>query len=333
MVWVPHSETVASKWQRFKENYVAITNEMDTTEDLIYRSQSKEIVKLYNKYQVGTRLSGGLQVGFGVGQIGLAATLAETGIGIVPASLLAARGSDNFTTGAMRLATGQDRPTILYQAARSVGMSDTAATWVEFGVDLSPAFPAVLRNTSDIAKSGILKLYDLRAARQPTISASTPAEIAWGTGKLSSRQTTLLNSLPKLSSQITLYKSDINVMDLSALTAYTGDEFAMFTRGSQRLIIRGHSSGVNLSKEKLKSLKEQGFKFSAHTHPTNNTLSRYILDASGGDRLTLTILEQERSLILDSLGRRNIFDQTDNLSTDILESLRLSNNNFRKPRP
>ena len=59
--------------------------------------------------------------------------------------------------------------------------------------------------------------------------------------------------------------------------------------------------------------------------------SRYVLDASSGDRLALKIFEQERSLILDSLGRRNIFDQTDNLSADILQSLRQGNNNLPRP--
>jgi hypothetical protein len=39
-------------------------------------------------------------------------------------------------------------------------------------------------------------------------------------------------------------------------------------------------------------------------------------------------------LILDSLGRRNIFDQTENLSADVLQSLRrVSNHLSRGPRP
>ena len=139
---------------------------MDTTENLIYTSQSKEIIKLYEKYKVGTRLSGGLQAGFGIGQLSLAATLAETGLGILPASLLAARGSDNFTTGAMRLATGQDRPTVLHQAVHAIGFSDTAAMWIEFGTDLSPAAPAMVKNASDIAGKSILKLYDVGIAKK-----------------------------------------------------------------------------------------------------------------------------------------------------------------------
>ncbi len=66
----------------------------------------------------------------------------------------------------------------------------------------------------------------------------------------------------------------------------------------------------------------------------NEIHSCIYLDASDGDKLALRILKQERSLILDSFGRRNIFDQTDNLSADILQSLRqTSNHSPRGPRP
>ena len=37
-----------------------------------------------------------------------------------------------------------------------------------------------------------------------------------------------------------------------------------------------------------------------------------VLDASGGDRYVLQLMGQERSLILNSTGRRNIFDATNN---------------------
>ncbi|MDF3055777.1 MAG: Rhs-family protein [Gammaproteobacteria bacterium] len=69
-----------------------------------------------------------------------------------------------------------------------------------------------------------------------TISASTPSEIAWGYGSLSGRQQGILDQLPDSLSQLSLKKSQIKVTDLAALTAQTGDEFALFTRGSQRLI-------------------------------------------------------------------------------------------------
>jgi hypothetical protein len=106
-----------------------------------------------------------MQAGFGIGQLGLSVALAETGVGIAPACFLAARGADNLVTGAMGFVTGQDRPTVLHQAVRGIGLSDTAAMWVEFGVDLSPIAPAMVRNASHIAGKGMLKLYDVSVAK------------------------------------------------------------------------------------------------------------------------------------------------------------------------
>lgn len=303
-------------------------------ESTLYNSQSKGILNLYKRHQVGIRGMGAMQAAYGTSQIGLSVALAGTAIGAIPAYALGIKGADNVTAGAIAFVTGKDTSTVFNQAIKGLGLSDTAAAWVEFGVDLSPVASVMIRNAGSIIKGGVLKLYDLRMARQPVISASSLAEIAWGTGKLSSRQTTLLDNLPNVGSELRLHKSGINTTDLAALTAYSGDEFAIFTRGSQRLVIHGDSTNMGLSVKKLKSFKDQGFKFSAHTHPTNTTFGRYILDASGGDRLALQIFEQERSLILDSLGRRNIFDQTDNLSADILQSLRQAINYLpRGPRP
>lgn len=302
-------------------------------ESMLYRSQSKVMLHSYQKYQVGTRAMGAMQAAYGTSQIGLSVALAGTGIGAIPACALGIRGADNVTAGAIAFVTGKDTPTVFNQAIKGLGLSDTAAAWAEFGVDLSPVAPAMVRNAGGIIKGGVLKLYDLRMARQSVISASTPAEIAWGTGKLSSRQNALLDALPKARSKLTLHKSGVNTTDIAALTAYTGNEFAIFTRGSQRLIVRGYNYNIGLSIDNLQLLKQQGFKFSAHTHPTGTTFSRYILDASSGDRLALTVFKQEKSLILDSLGRRNIFDQTDNFSADILQSLRQASNNLPRPYP
>ena len=101
----------------------------------------------------------------------------------------------------------------------------------------------------------------------------------------------------------------MNVTDLAALTAQTGDEFALFTRGSQRLIFRGNQYGVPLTKSELAGFKEQGFKFSGHSHPGTSDIT---LNASGfpGDREVLQIFNQQQSLILNSSGRRSVFDAT-----------------------
>ena len=125
--------------------------------------------------------------------------------------------------------------------------------------------------------------------------------------KLTPRQNKLLEMLPSTGSKIQLNRSQVNMNDLAALTKKTGHEFVMFTQGSRRLIIRGDEVSVNFNVKDI-MLKDNSFqRFSGHTHPGRHDLT---LLASGmnGDRNVLLTLGQERSLILNSIGKRNIFD-------------------------
>ena len=114
----------------------------------------------------------------------------------------------------------------------------------------------------------------------------------------------MLNKLDYYDSSIILRKSDVNLKDLSALTAKTGDEFAIFTRGSQRLIIRGNSTGVNIGEARAKDLFLAGYKWSGHTHPGTGFNVKM---ASDGDLYILNIFDQSQSAIYDSNGLFNIF--------------------------
>ena len=60
--------------------------------------------------------------------------------------------------------------------------------------------------------------------------------------QLNNRQKELLDNLPDYDSRVLLSKKSVNMSDLAALTAKTGDEFAMFTKGGERLVIRGGAS-------------------------------------------------------------------------------------------
>jgi len=134
---------------------------------------------------------------------------------------------------------------------------------------------------------------------------------------LSKRQQRVLGQLPDTLSSTTLHKKQISVTDLAALTAKTGDEFALFTNGSQRLVFRGNAGGVPLTKSELQGLADKGYKWSGHTHPGTTDIK---LDASGwpGDRMVLDIFRQQQSqsLILNSAGQRSIFNSTDNIRVD-----------------
>lgn len=78
-------------------------------------------------------------------------------------------------------------------------------------------------------------------------SRGNPSAITHFDVELNTRQKNLLQQLPDCDSSIVVNKGDVSLNDLAALTAKTGDEFAMFTRGSQRMIIRGNASAVNIN--------------------------------------------------------------------------------------
>ena len=69
---------------------------------------------------------------------------------------------------------------------------------------------------------------------------------------LDRRQTALLDALPGYDSRTTVKKRDVNMRDLAALTAHTGDEYAMFTRKGERMIVRGNQQMTNSPSMKLK---------------------------------------------------------------------------------
>jgi len=84
--------------------------------------------------------------------------------------------------------------------------------------------------------------------------------------KLSARQQALGDKLPEYDSRVTIRKSEVSMVDLSALTAKTGVEYAMFTKGHERLIVRGNAKHVNITPENAAKLSAQGYKLSGHTH-------------------------------------------------------------------
>jgi hypothetical protein len=113
---------------------------------------------------------------------------------------------------------------------------------------------------------------------------------------LTNRQQALLDRLPLRGSEVKVNKSDVSLMDLSALTAETGVEFAMFTRGSKRLVVRGVNDKVDVNRERALALKAQGYKWSGHTHVDT-------LIESGGDLDILDAFGQKSSVIYNVEGK------------------------------
>ena len=133
------------------------------------------------------------------------------------------------------------------------------------------------------------------------IESRHPVDVAFGAKELDPRQQRLLDKLPAYGSEAVVKKRDVSMLDLSAMTAATGDEFALFTKGKERLVVRGgllHGiHGVPVNPERAQALKAQGYKWSGHTHPEVNIVP------SGGDRAVLEAFEQNQSVIYNPFGR------------------------------
>lgn len=124
--------------------------------------------------------------------------------------------------------------------------------------------------------------------------------------ELNNRQRSLLDKLPEYDSRVNVDRKSVNMSDLSALTAHTGDEFTMFTKGNERLIIRGNSYMVNIGVEDALALAASGYKWSGHTHPGTDFIS---MQPSDGDYSILNCFEQENAVIYNSQGDFRTFEK------------------------
>jgi len=120
---------------------------------------------------------------------------------------------------------------------------------------------------------------------------------------LTNRQQALLDALPLRGSEAEVNKSDVSMMDLSALTAKTGVEFAMFTRGSKRLVVRGVADMVDVDRYKAVDLRVKGYTWSGHTHVDT-------LIESEGDLDILEAFNQSSSVIYNAEGKFREFFMT-----------------------
>ena len=154
------------------------------------------------------------------------------------------------------------------------------------------------------AKSGIIKTDIGRSISARNTMAGKPNAITILGANLNKRQEALLSKLQACNSHIYIRKCDVSMKDLSALTARTGDEFAMFTKGGYRLVVRGNSTSVRIGVEEALRLAALGYRWSGHTHPGSGELTKM---ASRGDVEVLKAFGQAKSVIYDSVGRHEIF--------------------------
>ena len=130
-------------------------------------------------------------------------------------------------------------------------------------------------------------------------------EIVYRKRSLNNRQQNILSQLQKSGDSVIVRKKDFSLTDLSAVTAYTHNEFAVFTNGGRRMIIRGDSMKVPVGPSIAKEFSAKGWRWSAHSHPG---ISDVILEESVQDRIILReFMNQEFSTTVNSLGKYNTF--------------------------
>lgn len=161
--------------------------------------------------------------------------------------------------------------------------------------------------TSDTSYSKIIDT-EIQGSEKLTIqsidsrnnSRGRPSAITHFDVSLDKRQEELLNNLPDVDSRIIIAKNQVNMIDLSALTAKTGNEFALFTKGEERLVIRGNSQKVFVDGVIAKELAAEGYRWSGHTHVGDDYNSLF---ASDGDYHILDCFDQDLSVIYNSVGQ------------------------------
>lgn len=154
-----------------------------------------------------------------------------------------------------------------------------------------------------------------------TISTSlrgNPKAIYRGYAELSNKQQQILDQLRSPGSQALFPKRAVSQSDLAALTAATGDEFAAFTTGGRRLIVRGTSEGFHgiIDESWAQQMAAKGWRWSGHTHPVPEGLSpSAVLRSSSGDQAIAEAFGQNRSVIINPTGDWRIFGPKGDLLT------------------
>jgi hypothetical protein len=166
------------------------------------------------------------------------------------------------------------------------------------------ALPAAERAALRESKDALEEAIEIARPRQSGIG--NPGAVADGTAQLGARQNRLLSQLGGDGARITVPKEGISIQDIAALTARTGDEFAIFTKGNERMVLRGNADRIEVSPQLLQQLKSEGWRWSAHSQPGNRIGDAV---ASASDQRVLRELGQNQSLIVNSRGDVNIFTQ------------------------
>ena len=115
---------------------------------------------------------------------------------------------------------------------------------------------------------------------------------------LRKRQNELLQAIPNKGDWCEFRNKQVDINDLAALTAKTGDEFALFVGKNNKIVIHGGQKW-SIPKDAWEIIQEEKYEWKAHSHPTYSTK----IMSSREDRETLKLFTwQEFSSIIDLEG-------------------------------
>lgn len=136
-------------------------------------------------------------------------------------------------------------------------------------------------------------------------SKGRPSAIYTGYGKLNKRQERLNKVLKNYNDKVIIKKRDVNLKDIASLTAHNQVEYAMFTKGQERMIVRGNEYRVNIDEVEAAQMRAEGWKWSGHSHIH---VDKVDLNPSDGDIEILKAFGQGRSCIINAKGIYKFFE-------------------------
>lgn len=175
--------------------------------------------------------------------------------------------------------------------------------WKEqIGFEKTPTRPYELPNINTDTLTNATKNDTIEIQRNQATGRASAIRLM--DADLNNRQKKVLARLDKAGDSLESTKSQIKTKDIAALTAKEGVEFALFSKGNRRLIVRGTQFETPVGEKRLRQLAADGWKFSAHTHPGVGANS---LLASEGDMKVLYLFKQGQSVIYNSSGAYDKF--------------------------
>lgn len=120
---------------------------------------------------------------------------------------------------------------------------------------------------------------------------------------LRKRQQKIYEAVKDRGSWAEFRNKQVDIKDLAALTAYTGDEFALFTGDRGKIVVHGRPKRWDIPNDAWEIIKNNQYEWTAHSHPTFRNLR-----CSPEDIRTLnTFTWQRESVIIDLTGKTVVF--------------------------